>query len=139
MCSSDLIQSVNSLFGEINQQVKDSLNLSLRSIPADKALVDKYQLGKTVSYEGGWNINQNKVNAATEAYTVNFVGGFSLPIPACGYYANQDPRNLPLAQAAINQFYSSVDNKGLMILYQAFDNRNSWGIVNVADPRLQVQ
>jgi len=132
------IQSVNTMFAEAaNPQVIASLNLSSRTIPADKALITKYNLGELVGYEGGWDFNQNITNDDSKAYTITQGNsGYSSNVPNVGYYANLDPRNTAFCQATYDQFFASGGN--YPFIYQAIDNPNSWGVSDANSPKLNV-
>jgi hypothetical protein len=120
-----------------NSQVSSALNISNSTIPADKALITKYNLGELVGYEGGWDFNQNITNNVNLGYTLNAGGsGYSSAVPNVAYYANLDSRNQSFCQATVDQFFSSGGNYAF--IYQAIDNPNSWGVPDSNSPKLNV-
>jgi hypothetical protein len=134
------IQTVNAMFAEAgNPQLIAAFNATtgIGTVPADKTLINKYNLGDLVGYEGGWDFNQNITNNSANAYTINMGGsGYSSNVPNVGYYANLDSRNTALCQAIYNQFFTSGGS--YPFIYQAIDNPNSWGVSDGNSPKLNV-
>jgi len=134
------IQTVNAMFAEAgNPQLIAAFNATtgIGTVPADKTLINKYNLGELIGYEGGWDFNQNITNDDSLAYTITFGNsGYSSNALNVGYYANLDPRNTAFCQATVDQFFASGGN--YPFIYQAIDNPNSWGVSDANSPKLNV-
>jgi len=120
------IQTVNGMFG----QTASSGAPSISTVQSDVNICQQYGL-LDVGYEGGFDFNQNLDNGDNSGQGVNGYSemgtkGYSMPAANVGEEANLDSRTVPLAEAAIDQFY--LYGGTLPIEFESSGNDNSWAV-----------
>jgi hypothetical protein len=131
------VQTVNGLFNETTAQQQnggnywnsgfsDGLNIT-KNTQADVATDLSYGLHH-VSYEGGYEFNQNLGFDDSNGYADMGARGYSSNTPNVGAYANLDPRAEQLAINALQGYYTSGGD--LPIEYESSGNINSWAVAS---------